>query len=82
MVAAEDIKAEADLLLLIGRYPKRDECNAQNRPSTFTRLLPFPGHNGIASDQDGKAPQNPGFIDRYIGVAKHLQRRLMTIRPG
>lgn len=48
----------------------------------FTRLLPFPGHNGIASDHDGKAVQNPGFIDRCIGVAKHLQRRLITFRPG
>ena len=55
-----------------------------NRPSMFTRLLPFPGHNGFASDHEGNAhkrPKSPA-IDRCIGVVKHLQRRVMTFRPG
>jgi hypothetical protein len=61
MVAA-NIEAEADLLLLIAAVSKAGRMHHPDRPSTFTRLLPFPGHNGFASDHDGNAhkrPKNP-----------------------
>jgi hypothetical protein len=69
MVAAENIKTEADLLLLIGGIRSGMNATPKQASDVYQAICHFPVITG-SLHHDGKAVQNPGFIDRYIGVAK------------